>query len=67
MVHDFNSMQAWSSRFKRPKYAHFQAPLQAAIDKIAEYYKKTGDADVYTMAMHEYLNIMYYYLAADFV
>jgi hypothetical protein len=55
------------SRLTRPKYAPFEAPLQAAVDKIAGYYEKTGDSDAYTMAMREYLEIIYYYLAADFV
>lgn len=47
--------KAWSSRLVRPKYYHFKAPLQAAIDKIVDYYEKTGDSDAYIIAMREYL------------
>jgi hypothetical protein len=46
--------KAWSSRLSRPKYYHFKAPLQAAIDKIVDYYEKTGDSDAYIIAMCEY-------------
>ena len=46
--------KAWSSRLVRPKYYHFKAPLRAAIDKIVDYYEKTGDSDAYIIAMCEY-------------
>lgn len=45
--------KAWSARLARLKYGHFKKPLQAAIDKIAAYYKKTGGADAYIIAMCE--------------
>ncbi|KAG2744583.1 hypothetical protein P692DRAFT_201808334 [Suillus brevipes Sb2] len=43
--------KAWSARLARLKYGHFKKLLQAAIDKIAAYYKKTGGADAYIIAM----------------
>jgi hypothetical protein len=46
--------KAWSSRLVRPKYYHFKAPLQVAIDKIVDYYEKTGDSDAYIISMREY-------------
>lgn len=43
--------RAWSSRAARPKYAQFAAALNAACDKIDDYYEKTTDSSAYIIAM----------------
>jgi hypothetical protein len=45
--------RAWSSRASRSKYARFSAALNAACDKIDDYYEKTTDSSAYIMAMGE--------------
>ncbi|PSR76351.1 hypothetical protein PHLCEN_2v1847 [Hermanssonia centrifuga] len=44
--------KAWSAHVERVKYAHFADTLQAGIDKIAEYYDKTGDSDAYIICIY---------------
>ena len=46
---------AWSSLLDNKKYKHFEPGLQAGIDKIAEYYDKTGNNDAYVLSISEYL------------
>jgi len=43
--------RAWSSRAERPKYARFAPALNAAAQKLDEYYEKTTDSPAYIMAM----------------
>jgi len=46
--------KAWSSRAKRPKYQDFAEALNAAVEKIEEYYEKTSTSHMYTLVMCEY-------------
>lgn len=41
----------WSSRRDREKYQDFREPLDAALQKLSEYYDYTADTDVYNMTM----------------
>lgn len=43
--------KAWSSLARWLKHAHFELALDAAADKIDEYYEKTTKTPVYIMAM----------------
>jgi hypothetical protein len=43
--------RAWSSRAARPKYARFAPALNAAAQKLDEYYEKTTESPAYIMAM----------------
>ena len=43
--------RAWSSRASRPKYAWFAPALDAACNKIDNYYEKTTESPAYIMAM----------------
>lgn len=43
--------KAWSSHARQLKYAHFELALDAAADKIDEYYEKTIKTPAYIMAM----------------
>jgi hypothetical protein len=43
--------KAWSSRADRPKYGRFADALNAACNKIDEYYKKTTKSAAYIVAM----------------
>ncbi len=40
---------------QRPKYVPFADALQAATEKIADYYDKTGDTDAYVISMCRFL------------
>jgi hypothetical protein len=42
---------AWSSRAEWPKYTHFAPALNAAAQKLDEYYEKMTDSPAYIMAM----------------
>ncbi|KAG0703192.1 hypothetical protein DFH29DRAFT_874598 [Suillus ampliporus] len=42
---------AWSSRSARIKYIDFHQALDAAIDKISDYYTKSASSDAHIMAM----------------
>ncbi|THG97763.1 hypothetical protein EW026_g4310 [Hermanssonia centrifuga] len=44
--------KAWTVRVERPKYVPFADALQAATEKIADYYDKTGDTDAYVISMY---------------
>ena len=46
--------KAWSARLCKDKYLPFTMALQAAIDKITEYYEKTADLDVFILAMGQF-------------
>jgi hypothetical protein len=46
--------KAWSAQLCKDKYLPFTTTLQAAIDKITEYYKKTADSDVVILAMSQF-------------
>jgi len=46
--------KAWSSQAKRPKYQDFAEALNAAAEKIEEYYEKTSTSHAYTLVMCEY-------------
>ncbi|KAF8219872.1 hypothetical protein L208DRAFT_1188116, partial [Tricholoma matsutake] len=43
--------KAWTKRAERIKYIDFVPALNAGLVKIAEYYDRTADSDVYTFAM----------------
>jgi hypothetical protein len=43
--------KAWMSRSDSPKYAPFHEGLNAAVEKIHEYYDRTAESDAYIMAM----------------
>ncbi|KIJ12263.1 hypothetical protein PAXINDRAFT_14886 [Paxillus involutus ATCC 200175] len=43
--------KAWDSRSIQSKYMVFSTGLNAAVNKIVEYYERTADLDTYTMAM----------------
>ncbi|KAG6892748.1 hypothetical protein C0993_003092, partial [Termitomyces sp. T159_Od127] len=43
--------KAWSSRATRVKYADFSLALQAACQKIDDYYEKTTNSPAYIMTM----------------
>jgi hypothetical protein len=43
--------KAWSSRAGRLKYSRFAPALEAAADKIDEYYEKTTESPAYVMTM----------------
>lgn len=43
----------WSVRASHPKYDPFESALNAATQKIAEYYDKTATSHAYTFAMRE--------------
>jgi len=42
---------AWSKRAAKPKYAVFKDALDAATEKLDEYYKKTAASDAHILAM----------------
>ncbi|KAN0094364.1 Ribonuclease H-like domain containing protein [Tylopilus felleus] len=44
--------KAWHSRSLKVDYVDFRVGLEAGVNKIAEYYEKSADSDVYIMAMH---------------
>ena len=46
--------RAWSSRAAQSKYARFAVALNAACDKIDDYYEKTTDSSAYIIAMGRY-------------
>jgi hypothetical protein len=43
--------RAWSSRADRGKYARFSPALNAAAQKLDEYYEKTTDSPAFIMTM----------------
>ena len=43
--------KAWHSRSLKVDYVDFRVGLEAGVNKIAEYYEKSADSDVYIMAM----------------
>ncbi|KAH7903417.1 ribonuclease H-like domain-containing protein, partial [Hygrophoropsis aurantiaca] len=43
--------KAWSSRAIRDKYVDFKRALEAGVDKIGDYYKKSADSDAYIISM----------------
>lgn len=43
--------KAWSSCAGQPKYSRFAPALDAAADKINEYYEKTTKSPAYVMTM----------------
>jgi hypothetical protein len=51
--------KAWSSRSRRPKYARFAPALDAAAQKIDEYYEKTTVSPAYVMAMCLFFPCLY--------
>ena len=51
--------KAWSSRAGRSKYARFAPALNAAAQKIDEYYEKTTDSPAYVMAMCSFFLCLY--------
>ena len=46
--------KAWSAQLCKDKYLPFTTTLQAAIDKITEYYKKTADSDVFILVISQF-------------
>jgi hypothetical protein len=46
--------KAWTSRVKKAKFAAFEAPLNNAIEVIAEYYDKTASSDAFIVAMRQF-------------
>ncbi|KAJ8496334.1 hypothetical protein ONZ45_g12488 [Pleurotus djamor] len=43
--------KAWSKRSELPEYASFRPALNAAVEKIEEYYNRTSDTDAYIITM----------------
>jgi hypothetical protein len=43
--------KAWTSHSEKPKYTFFVPTLDAAAEKINEYYKKTSSSNAYNIAM----------------
>ncbi|KAE9403021.1 hypothetical protein BT96DRAFT_1083250 [Gymnopus androsaceus JB14] len=42
---------AWSKRILKPKYSDFTDAIQAGIDKLSEYYDRTGSSSAYVISM----------------
>jgi hypothetical protein len=51
--------KAWSSRARRLKYARFELALDAAANKIDEYYEKTTKTPAYIMAMSSSIYLLH--------
>jgi hypothetical protein len=47
--------KAWTSRANKTKYYVFESALDAAVDKISEYYDKTSTSDAFILSMRELL------------
>lgn len=47
--------KAWHSQSLKVDYADFWAGLEVDVNKIAEYYEKSVDSNVYIMAMCMYM------------
>ena len=47
--------KAWHIRSTKPEYIDFWSALEAGVNKITTYYKKTADCDAYIMAMRTFL------------
>lgn len=45
---------AWSKRIVKDKYTAFVEPIQAGIDKLSEYYDRTGDSSAYVLSMSKF-------------
>ena len=43
--------KAWYSHANKAKYMDFWMGLEASVDKIAKYYERSVDSDMYIMAM----------------
>ncbi|KAG2148168.1 uncharacterized protein EDB93DRAFT_1103831 [Suillus bovinus] len=43
--------KAWSSRSANPRYKAFHIALNAAVEKIKQYYDRTSDSEAYIMSM----------------
>lgn len=43
--------KAWSTRATSEKYSFFHLALEAAAEKVNEYYEKTNNTDAYVVAM----------------
>jgi hypothetical protein len=50
--------KAWFSRSERTKYRYFAPALDAAVNKLNEYYEKTTDSPAYIMAMCSSSSVM---------
>jgi hypothetical protein len=50
--------KAWSARLGKDKYSSFTLALEAAIEKIAKYYEKTTDSDVFILTMGRLLPLL---------
>ena len=45
----------WTERLQNDHYKYFEASLQSGLDKISEYYDKTGDNDAYVFSIRAYI------------
>jgi hypothetical protein len=62
---------AWQSASTKPRYAPFMLALEAAMEKLNEYYKRTAESDAHIISMGSHSDICFYimltplYLALD--
>jgi len=62
---------AWQSASKKPRYAPFVPALEAAMEKLNEYYKRTAESDAHIITMgssshiYSYLMFTLLHLALD--
>lgn len=50
---------AWDNRSKKSKYAPFHPALEAASEKLNDYYEKTADSDAHVFAMCKLFRYMH--------
>jgi hypothetical protein len=62
---------AWQSASTKPRYTPFVPALEAGMEKLNEYYKRTAESDAHIIAMgsysyiHLYITLTPSYLALD--
>lgn len=48
---------AWQNASTKPQYELFVPPLEAAMKKLNEYYKRMAESDAHVIAMGSYSDI----------